>query len=164
MQTVAFTATADTATRADILGKLFRRDPTVFVHGFDRPNLALRMRAKTSGRAQILDFVRAHFGQSGIIYCGSRRKTEKIAEFLRDKGAKALSYHAGLDQAVRSRHQDTFLQEDGIVMVATVAFGMGIDKPDVRFQVLHADLPLQHRKATIRRSAAPAATDCRPTP
>jgi ATP-dependent DNA helicase RecQ len=140
VQTVAFTATADTATRADILGKLFRRDPTVFVHGFDRPNLALRMRAKTSGRGQVMDFVRAHFGQSGIIYCGSRRKTEKIAEFLRDSGANALPYHAGLEQGVRSRHQDMFLQEDGVVMVATVAFGMGIDKPDVRF-VLHADLP-----------------------
>jgi ATP-dependent DNA helicase RecQ len=140
VQTVAFTATADTATRADILGKLFRRDPTIFVHGFDRPNLRLRMRAKTSGRGQIMDFVRAHFGQSGIIYCGSRRKTEKIADFLRESGANAFPYHAGLEPALRSRHQDMFLQEDGVVMVATVAFGMGIDKPDVRF-VLHADLP-----------------------
>src|ERR1700704_3580586 len=115
VQTVAFTATADTATRGDILAKLFRRDPTVFVHGFDRPNLRLRMRAKTSGRGQVMDFVRAHFGQSGIIYCGSRRKTEKIAEYLRESGAHALPYHAGLEQAVRARHQDTFLQEDGIV-------------------------------------------------
>ena len=140
VQTAAFTATADAATRADILGKLFRRAPTLFVHGFDRPNLRLRMQAKTSGRGQVMDFVRTHRSESGIIYCGSRRKTEKIADYLRDGGVRALAYHAGLDPAVRARHQDVFLQEDGVVMVATVAFGMGIDKPDVRF-VLHADLP-----------------------
>jgi ATP-dependent DNA helicase RecQ len=140
VQTIAFTATADAATRADILGKLFRRSPAVFVHGFDRPNLRLAMQAKTSGRAQVMDFVRAHRGQSGIIYCGTRRKTEKIADFLRESGCKALPYHAGLDPTMRSLHQDKFLQEDGVVVAATVAFGMGIDKPDVRF-VLHADLP-----------------------
>jgi ATP-dependent DNA helicase RecQ len=140
VQTIAFTATADAATRADIADKLFRRRPSVFVHGFDRPNLRLAIRAKTSGRRQIMDFVRAHAGQSGIIYCGSRRKTETIADYLRESGLNALPYHAGLDGAVRSRHQDLFLQEDAVIMVATVAFGMGIDKPDVRF-VLHADLP-----------------------
>jgi ATP-dependent DNA helicase RecQ len=140
VQTIAFTATADAATRTDILAKLFCREPTVFVHGFDRPNLRLAMRAKIPGRGQVMDFVRAHSGQSGIIYCGSRKKTEKIAEFLRAGGCNALPYHAGLDPELRSRHQDLFLQDDGVVMVATVAFGMGIDKPDVRY-VLHADLP-----------------------
>ena len=140
VQTVAFTATADAATRADILQKLFRRPPAVFVHGFDRPNLRLAMRAKSAGRKQVADFVKAHRGQSGIVYCSSRRKTEELAEFLRQNGAKALSYHAGMEKAARSRNQDVFLQEDGVVVVATVAFGMGIDKPDVRF-VLHADMP-----------------------
>jgi ATP-dependent DNA helicase RecQ len=140
VQTVAFTATADAATRSDILAKLFGREPVVFVHGFDRPNLRLAMAAKAGGRKQIADFVVAHRGQSGIVYCSSRRKTEALAEFLRDTGTKAVAYHAGMEPADRSRHQDIFLQEDGVVVVATVAFGMGIDKPDVRF-VLHADMP-----------------------
>ncbi len=140
VQTVAFTATADAATRTDIVGRLFNRPPAIFVHGFDRPNLRLAMQAKAGGRKQVADFVMAHRGQSGIVYCSSRRKTEALAEFLRDGGVKALAYHAGMEPADRSRHQDIFLQEDGVGVVATVACGMGIDKPDVRF-VLHADMP-----------------------
>jgi ATP-dependent DNA helicase RecQ len=140
VQTIALTATADAATRADILDKLFRTPPAVFIHGFDRPNLRLMMRPKTGGRQQLMDFVGDHRAQSGIVYCSSRRKTEELAEALRQHGVNALPYHAGLDAAVRSRHQDIFLQEDGVVMVATIAFGMGIDKPDVRF-VCHANLP-----------------------
>ncbi len=140
VQTVAFTATADAATRADILQKLFGKPPAVFVHGFDRPNLRLAMQAKAGGRKQILDFVKNHKGQSGIVYCASRRKTEEIADYLREEGVKALAYHAGMESAARSRNQDVFLQEDGVVIAATIAFGMGIDKPDVRF-ILHADMP-----------------------
>src|SRR5438552_12032153 len=140
VQTVALPATADATTRSDILDKLFRRRPAVFVHGFDRPNLRLVMRPKSGGRAQLMDFVRAHRGESGIIYCSSRKKTEEIAEYLCQNGVKALAYHAGMDGAARSRNQDFFLQEDGVVVVATIAFGMGIDKPDVRF-VCHANLP-----------------------
>jgi ATP-dependent DNA helicase RecQ len=140
VQTVAFTATADSATRADISQRLFSRPPAVFVHGFDRPNLRLAMQAKIGSRNQITDFIEAHRGQSGIVYCASRRKTEKLADHLREIGVKALPYHAGMEGAARSRHQDAFLQEDGVVVVATIAFGMGIDKPDVRF-VLHADMP-----------------------
>jgi ATP-dependent DNA helicase RecQ len=140
VQTVAFTATADAATRADILQRLFDRTPAVFVHGFDRPNLRLAMQAKVGSRRQIADFIEAHRGQSGIVYCASRRKTEELADHLRDIGIRALPYHAGMEGAARSRHQDAFLQEDGVVVVATIAFGMGIDKPDVRF-VLHADMP-----------------------
>jgi ATP-dependent DNA helicase RecQ len=139
VQIVAFTATADAATRSDIEARLFPAPPQTFVHGFDRPNLRLAMSPRT-GSKQIQQFVAAHPDQSGIVYCGSRKRTEEIAEFLRGGGVKALAYHAGMDAADRSRHQDVFLQEDGVVMVATVAFGMGIDKPDVRF-VCHANLP-----------------------
>jgi ATP-dependent DNA helicase RecQ len=113
VQTVAFTATADAATRTDILEKLFPRAPAVFVHGFDRPNLRLAMQAKSSGRRQIIDFIKARRGQSGIVYCASRRKTEELADVLRQSGVNALPYHAGMEAAVRSRHQDTFLQKDG---------------------------------------------------
>jgi len=140
VQTIALTATADTSTRSDILERLFRQPPTVFVHGFDRPNLRLTMRPKASARRQMMDFAKGHKGQSGIVYCSSRRQTEQLADDFRQAGINALPYHAGLDPAVRSRNQDTFLQEDGVVVVATIAFGMGIDKPDVRF-VAHASLP-----------------------
>ena len=140
VQTIALTATADASTRADILERLFREPPVTFVHGFDRPNLRLAMRPKASARKQVLDFVQAHRGQSGIVYCSSRNQTEQLAEALCAAGVSALPYHAGLDPAIRSRNQDTFLQEDGVVVVATIAFGMGIDKPDVRF-VCHAGLP-----------------------
>ena len=129
VQTAAFTATADAATRTDILDKLFARPPALFVHGFDRPNLRLAMRAKAGGRTQIADFLNSRDGQSGIIYCASRRKTEELAAFLRQSGMNALPYHAGMENAARSRNQDAFLQEDGVVIAATVAFGMGTDMP-----------------------------------
>jgi ATP-dependent DNA helicase RecQ len=140
LQTIAFTATADAATRSDILSRLFRHPPEVFVHGFDRPNLRLAMSPRTGGRGQLLQFVSAHRGDSGIIYCASRRGAEEVAAFLKQEGVRALPYHAGMDPNERSRNQDIFLQEDGVVMAATVAFGMGIDKPDVRF-VCHANMP-----------------------
>ncbi len=140
VQTIALTATADQATRADIERKLFATPPQVFISSFDRPNLKLTMQPKSGGRRQLLDFVDAHRGDSGIIYCSSRKRTESWAEILRGAGVSALPYHAGLDSAIRHANQDAFLKQDGVVMVATVAFGMGIDKPDVRF-VCHADMP-----------------------
>ncbi|MGE3932967.1 MAG: DNA helicase RecQ [Rhodospirillaceae bacterium] len=140
VQVIALTATADAATRADILGKLFPAPPEVFVHGFDRPNLRLAMQPKSNTRKQILAFVQAHRGDSGIVYCNTRNQTMELADHLRTQGVMAIPYHAGMDGGDRSRNQDVFLREDGVVVCATVAFGMGIDKPDVRF-VCHAGLP-----------------------
>ena len=139
-QTIALTATADGPTRADIVDKLFRLAPRTFVRSFDRPNLHLAMQPKDNARKQIAAFLESHRGQSGIVYCASRRKTEELATHLGLAGYKTLPYHAGMAQQDRDANQDTFMQEDGVVIVATVAFGMGIDKPDVRF-VAHADLP-----------------------
>ncbi len=140
VQLIALTATADAATRADIQSRLFVREPRIFVHGFDRPNLRLAMRPKHDARRQLIDFISPHKGESGIIYCSARRQTEDLAAHLESKGFAALAYHAGMESGLRSRNQDRFLQEDGLIVAATVAFGMGIDKPDVRF-VAHANLP-----------------------
>ena len=140
VQTLAFTATADRATRDDVVERLFERRPRVFVHSFDRPNLNLRFEPKDQPKRQIADFLARHKRASGIVYCASRKRTEQLAGNLSGRGFRAVPYHAGLDQRLRARHQDAFLQEDGVVVVATVAFGMGINKPDVRF-VCHADMP-----------------------
>ncbi len=137
---LALTATADASTRDEIRAQLFTREPVVFVHGFDRPNLRLAMRPKATPKRQLLDFLESHPGESGIVYCSSRKQTEELAEAFTGAGYRALAYHAGLDGELRSARQDEFLREDGIVMAATIAFGMGIDKPDVRF-VAHAALP-----------------------
>ncbi|WP_457324900.1 DNA helicase RecQ [Roseateles sp. P5_E11] len=139
---IALTATADDLTRADIIQRLQLQDARVFISSFDRPNIRYLIAEKTtSPRDQLLRFINdEHEGEAGIVYCQSRKKVDETAAWLESEGIKALPYHAGLDADVRRRHQDRFLREDGIVMVATIAFGMGIDKPDVRF-VAHLDLP-----------------------
>ncbi|MDP6566125.1 MAG: DNA helicase RecQ [Alphaproteobacteria bacterium] len=136
----AFTATADEITRREIADKLFAGAADIFVHGFDRPNIRLAAEAKRDWRRQLLDFVAEHPGDSGIVYCLSRKKTEATAELLRQHGVRALPYHAGMAKEDREANQNTFMTEAGVVVVATIAFGMGIDKPDVRF-VVHTDLP-----------------------
>jgi ATP-dependent DNA helicase RecQ len=138
---VALTATATAATHKEIATRLGLIEARHFVSSFDRPNIQYRIVAKQEPRRQLLDLLRTeHRGDAGIVYCLSRASVEKIAEFLNDNGIAALPYHAGLDARTRTENQARFLREDGLVMVATIAFGMGIDKPDVRF-VAHLDLP-----------------------
>ena len=138
---IALTATADVRTRKEIINNLALQDAKQFVVGFDRPNIRYRISLKSSPRNQLLRFLKAeHADDAGIVYCLSRKKTEDTAEWLSSQGFKAVPYHAGLPAEVRARHQRRFLEEEGVVVVATIAFGMGIDKPDVRF-VAHLDLP-----------------------
>ncbi len=138
---IALTATADELTRADIIERLALNDARVFISSFDRPNIRYSIVERDNARTQLLRFISdEHEGDAGIVYCQSRKSVEQTASWLSQQGIEALPYHAGLDAELRRRHQDRFIREDGLVMVATIAFGMGIDKPDVRF-VAHLDLP-----------------------
>ena len=138
---IALTATADPQTRTEIIERLALAEARVFVSSFDRPNIRYTIADKRDARAQLLEFIRdRHAGDAGIVYCLSRKRVDETAEWLGAQGVRALPYHAGLDAATRAGNQARFQSEDGIVMVATIAFGMGIDKPDVRF-VAHLDLP-----------------------
>ncbi|ELX11105.1 ATP-dependent DNA helicase recQ [Janthinobacterium sp. HH01] len=138
---IALTATADPQTRAEIIHRLQLGDAMQFVSSFDRPNIRYQIVEKANGRKQLLDFITTeHGGDCGIVYCLSRKKVEETAEFLNENGVRAMAYHAGMDHAKRAANQAKFLREENIVMCATIAFGMGIDKPNVRF-VCHLDLP-----------------------
>ena len=155
---IALTATADEKTRAEIVGKLLN-DAREFVASFDRPNIFYRIVDKRNIKEQLLNFIKyEHSGDSGIVYCLARRTTEEIAQYLSGCGIEALPYHAGLPAEERARNQARFLREDGIVMVATIAFGMGIDKPNVRF------VAPSRSKATFRKRGARDATASPPTP
>jgi len=138
---IALTATADEKTRQEIILRLNLEHAPLFLSGFDRPNIRYRIVQKQNAREQLIEFITAeHAGDAGIVYCLSRKKVDETAEWLRSKGINALAYHAGMTNDLRSRHQHRFLMEDSLVIVATIAFGMGIDKPNVRF-VAHLDLP-----------------------
>ncbi|TXH83298.1 DNA helicase RecQ [Pseudoxanthomonas mexicana] len=137
---IALTATADPPTQREIAERLNLVEAQKFVSSFDRPNIRYTVVQKDNARHQLRDMLRKHKGEAGIVYCLSRKRVEQFADYLAEQGFNALPYHAGLDAEVRAHHQRRFLREDGIVMVATIAFGMGIDKPDVRF-VAHVDLP-----------------------
>ncbi len=138
---VALTATADALTRADIIERLQLEEARLFISSFDRPNIRYTIVEKKDASTQLLRFIeREHEGDAGVVYCQSRKRVEEVAEMLAETGIDALPYHAGLDARVRQKHQDRFLRDEGVVMVATIAFGMGIDKPDVRF-VAHLDMP-----------------------
>ena len=138
---VALTATADELTRADIVEGLQLQGARLFISSFDRPNIRYRIEEKKEPLAQLLRFIeREHLGDAGVVYCQSRKRVEEMAEALAQAGIDALPYHAGLPAETRQAHQDRFVREDGVVVVATIAFGMGIDKPDVRF-VAHVDMP-----------------------
>jgi ATP-dependent DNA helicase RecQ len=138
---IALTATADARTRGEIIARLQLEEAEQFIAGFDRPNIQYRITLKQNAKQQLLKFLKnEHSKDAGIVYCLSRKKTEDIASWLSTQGFNALPYHAGLSSQVREKHQSRFLREDGIIIVATIAFGMGIDKPDVRF-VAHLDMP-----------------------
>ncbi len=137
---MALTATATSQARAEIIERLRLIDAECFVAGFDRPNIRYMVQSKLDAKRQLLGFLSDHRGDAGIVYCMSRKKTESTAAWLVGEGFNALPYHAGLDAATRAEHQRRFLSDDGVVIVATIAFGMGIDKPDVRF-IAHLDLP-----------------------
>jgi len=136
----AFTATADEATRKDIAQKLFRGNGHILVQGFDRPNLTLAVATKRNWKKQLQDFLEDKREASGIVYCLSRKFSEEVAEFLRQDGFNAIAYHAGQDPGLRAASQNRFMSEEAVIMVATIAFGMGIDKPDIRY-VCHLNLP-----------------------
>ncbi len=138
---IALTATADARTRQEIVQRLALENARLFIDSFDRPNIRYHIKPKKNSKEQLWRYLRDHHnGDAGIVYCLSRRKTEEVASFLTNSGIPALAYHAGMSTAQREQHQHRFIYEDGLVMVATIAFGMGIDKPDVRF-VVHMDLP-----------------------
>ena len=138
---MALTATADALTRQDMVERLKLEDAREFISSFDRPNIRYSIVEKTDPTRQLLRFIETeHAGEAGIVYCQSRKRVEEIADMLQDAGLKAMAYHAGLDASLRQQRQDRFLRDDGMIMVATIAFGMGIDKPDVRF-VAHLDMP-----------------------